>query len=186
MVLTVKDFEKLQGALTDAHLDYQLELIDGEIHVMGLSDVVSSYVIAQLARLLGNWVVPRRLGFVLESSGGFSLPNSNLRGPDVSFVSATKLQRLPRTFANIVPDLIVEVKSSTDRLKPTREKIQMFLSLGTQVGILVDPDKKILEVYRLNLETVVLGEGDILTVPELLEGWELAVSELWPPVFDEE
>ena len=61
----------------------------------------------------------------------------------------------------------------------------MFLSLGTQVGILVDPDKKILEVYRLNLETVVLGEGDILTVPELLEGWELAVSELWPPVFDE-
>ena len=152
---------------------------------MGLSDVVSSYVIAQLARLLGNWVVPRRLGFVLESSGGFSLPNSNLRGPDVSFVSARKLQRLPRTFANIVPDLIVEVKSSTDRLKPTREKIQMFLSLGTQVGILVDPDKKILEVYRLNLETVVLGEGDILTVPELLEGWELAVSELWPPVFDE-
>ena len=144
MALTVKDFEKLQGALTDAHLDYQLELVDGEIHVMGLSDVVSSYIIAEFVSILRNWVKPRRLGFVLESSGGFNLPNSNLRGPDVSFVSARKLQRLPRTFANIVPDLIVEVKSYSDRLKPTREKIQMFLSLGTQVGILVDPDQKVL------------------------------------------
>ena len=44
----------------------------------------------------------------------------------------------------------------------------------------------VLEVYRHNLEAMVLGEGDILTVPELLEGWELAVSELWPPVFDAE
>ncbi|OCQ98522.1 hypothetical protein BCD67_08030 [Oscillatoriales cyanobacterium USR001] len=186
MELTVKDFEKVQVALSEAHLDYQLELVDGEIHVMGLSDVVSSYVIAQLARLLGNWVVPRRLGFVLESSGGFILPNTNLRGPDVSFVSAVRLPQLPRSFANIVPDLIVEVKSATDRLKPTREKIQMFLSLGVQVGILVDPDRKLLEVYRQNQELLILNERDILTIPELLEGWELAVSELWPPVFDRE
>ncbi len=35
--LTVKDFEKVQVALTEAHWDFQLELVDGEIHVMGLS-----------------------------------------------------------------------------------------------------------------------------------------------------
>jgi Uma2 family endonuclease len=52
------------------------------------------------------------------------------------------------------------------------------------VGILIDPDKRTLTVYRLNQSPVTLGDKDTLTVPELLPGWELAISELWPPVFD--
>jgi hypothetical protein len=31
----------------------------------------------------------------------------------------------------------------------------------------------------------VLGDGDVLTLPDLLPGWEVAVSELWPLRFDE-
>jgi hypothetical protein len=34
--------------------------------------------------------------------------------------------------------------------------------------------------------SLVLNNGDILTLPELFPGWELAVSELWPPIFTEE
>lgn len=35
--------------------------------------------------------------------------------------------------------------------------------------------------YRLKLV-----DGDRLTVPDLLPGWEVAMSELWSPVFDQE
>ena len=32
----------------------------------------------------------------------------------------------------------------------------------------------------------IIKNGDILTLPELFPGWELAISELWPPIFTEE
>ncbi|MGK7875314.1 MAG: Uma2 family endonuclease [Xenococcaceae cyanobacterium] len=185
MSLSIEDLEKLQVTLTEAHLDYQMELVDGKIIIMGLSDYLSEEVIAQLIYLLKLWVNPRKLGRVTGSSAGFRLPNGDLRGPDVSFVCASRLRHSPRAFAKIVPDLMVEVKSATDRIKPLEEKIQRFLELGAQVGILIDPDKQTVTVYRNSGEPTVLRDGDILTIPELLPGWELLIAELWPPVFEE-
>lgn len=46
------------------------------------------------------------------------------------------------------------------------------------MGILIDPDKLLVTVYRSNLEPVVLKDNDKLTIPELLPGWELAIKEL--------
>jgi Uma2 family endonuclease len=79
---------------------------------------------------------------------------------------------------------MVEVKSKTDRVKPLVKKIELFLELGAVVGILIDPDKRTLTVYRPNQSPATLCDGDTLIVPELLPGWELTISELWPPVFD--
>jgi len=181
MQLTIKDFEKLQEVLAEKHLDYQVEMVDGKIIVMGLSDYVSEEIIATLARLLGNWVIPRQLGRVTGSSAGFKLPNAtkDLRGPDVSFVSADRMRRSPRDFADLVPDLMVEVKSKSDRIKPLEEKLLQFLELGTQVGMLIDPDKQTVTIYfRDDRQPVVLGNGDAIALPELLPGFEVPVSEL--------
>lgn len=83
----------------------------------------------------------------------------------------------------MVPDLVVEIKSQSDRIRPLQEKIQLFLNEGA-IGILIDPDKLTVTIYRLNSEPVVLNDGDILTIPELFTEWELPISELWPPVFE--
>ena len=182
--LTVGDLEQLQGILCEAHLDYQLELVDGKIIIRGPSDIVSSEIGAEFGRLLLNWVKPRKLGRVFESSGGFILPNSDLRAPDVSFVTASRLKQSKRYFAELVPDLVVEIKSQSDRLKPLREKIQSFIELGAKVGILIDPDKRTVTIYSPKAEPVVLRDGDIISIPELLPGWEIAVTELWPIDFE--
>ena len=182
--LTVADLEQLQGILCEAHLDYQLELVDGKIIIRGPSDIVSSEIGAELVSLLRNWVKPRKLGRVFESSGGFILPNSNLTAPDVSFVTADRLKQSKRYFAELVPDLVVEIKSQSDRLKPLREKIQSFIELGAKVGILIDPDKRTVTIYTPKAEPVVLRDGDIISIPELLPGWEIGVTELWPIDFE--
>jgi Uma2 family endonuclease len=182
--LTVADLEQLQGILCEAHLDYQLELVDGKIIIMGPSDIVSSEIGAELVRLLLNWVKPRKLGRVFESSGGFILPNSNLTAPDVSFVTADRLKQSKRYFAELVPDLVVEIKSQSDRLKPLREKIQSFIKSGAKVGILIDPDKHTVTIYTPTAEPVVLRDGDMISIPELLPGWEVPVTELWPIDFE--
>lgn len=102
----------------------------------------------------------------------------------MSFVRADRLKTSKRDFVELVPDLMVEIKSKSDRIKPLVEKIQLFLQLGSTVGILIDPDKLTLTVYRLNQEPIVLQDNDKLTLPDLLPGWELVVSEIWPPVFE--
>jgi Uma2 family endonuclease len=130
MTLTVKHLLQLQEILQEKHLDYQLELEDGKIVIMGPSDVYSSEISARLIWLIMNWVNPRNLGRVFDSSGGFILPNTDLKAPDVSFVRAERLRQSPRYFAQMVPDLIVEIKSQSAQIKPLEEKIQLFLTLG--------------------------------------------------------
>jgi Uma2 family endonuclease len=41
-----------------------------------------------------------------------------------------------------------------------------------------------LTVYRRDRDPVVLKDNDTLTLPDLLPGWELAISEFWPPEFE--
>jgi Uma2 family endonuclease len=188
MSLTIADLEQLQ----QEHPDWQMELVEGNIIVMGPSDYESDEIGTRFSTFLNVWVMPRNLGRVTGSSAGFILPRltidnttkRNLRAPDVSFVVAHRLKRTQRDFVELVPDLMVEVKSKTDQIDKLEEKIQMFLSLGTAIGILIDPDQLTLTVYRLNQEPKVLQDGEVLTLPELLPGWELAISDLWPPVFE--
>jgi Uma2 family endonuclease len=40
--------------------------------------------------------------------------------------------------------------------------------------------------HRAQGTPTVLGNGDILTLPELFPDWELPIRELWPPIFTEE
>ncbi|MEG4251488.1 Uma2 family endonuclease [Microcoleus sp. AT3-A2] len=184
-MMTLKDLEKVQKTFKEAGQDYQVELESGRIIIVGPSDIVSSEIGIRLSAFLFVWVNPRRLGRVFDSAGGFILPDANLTAPDVSFVRAARLRQSPRYFGELVPDLVVEIKSQSDRIKPLEKKIHNFLELGAQVGILIDPDEETVTVYRQECEPIVLGNEDILTVPELFPGWELPIAELWPPIFTE-
>ncbi|NDJ21216.1 Uma2 family endonuclease [Nostoc sp. B(2019)] len=188
MSLTITDLEQLQSE----HPEWQMELVEGKIIVTGPSDYESEEIGTRLITFLNNWVMSRKLGRITSSSAGFILPSieegdserRNLCAPDVSFVRADRLKKTKRDFVELVPDLMVEVKLKSDRIKPLEEKIQLFLQLGSVVGILIDPDKLTVTVYRLNQTPVMLQNGETLTIPDLLPGWELAVSELWPPEFE--
>lgn len=183
MALTTKNLEDVQRRLED---DYRIELIDGEIFLMSPSGYESDEVASEFSAQLRNWVRPRQIGRVTGAGAGFNLPNSDTRAPDVSFVKAERLRRSPRSFAELAPDLMVEVKSPTDNLKKLQAKIQAFLEQGTQVGILIHPEQRWVEVRRLGKAPVRLQDGDILTLPDLLPGWQVQISELWPPVFEDE
>lgn len=184
--MTVKDVEQVQAAFSEAGLDYQIELEDGRISIVGPSDIVSSEITSRLIAFLFAWVEPRRLGRVFDSAGGFIMPDTNLKAPDVSFVRAARLRQSPRYFAQLVPDLVVEIKSQSDHIKVIENKIVKFIELGAIVGIAIDPDEETVKIYRSTGEPTLLENGDILTIPELFPGWELPVSELWPPIFTEE
>jgi Uma2 family endonuclease len=186
MAMSLDDVEKLQAL----YPEHQIELREGKIIIMSPSDSVSGEIGIRFGALLGTWVYNHNLGRVLDSSTGFRMPNGDLLSPDVSFVSREQLKQNPRTYASVVPQLIVEIKSSRDRIRGIEEKIALFLSQGTQVGILIDPDKYIVRVYRTgglskNADTgesipqvTTLGDGDMLTLHELFPGWEVPITSL--------
>jgi Uma2 family endonuclease len=143
------------------------------------SDEVASRVNGKLF----TFVDERKLGRVTASSAGFTLPNSDIRSPDVSFVKAERLRISPESFAPLAPDIAVEVKSPTDLLDKLREKLDIFLEQGTTVGILIHPQQKWVEVRRLNQEAIILKGTDVLTVEDVLPGWELPLEDIWAPEF---
>ncbi|WP_333433600.1 Uma2 family endonuclease [Microcoleus sp. MON2_D5] len=69
---------------------------------------------------------PRRLSRVFDSAGGFILPDANLTAPDVSFVRAARLRQSPRYFGRLVPDLVVEIKSQSARIKPLEKRLRIL------------------------------------------------------------
>jgi len=182
MTLTVDDLEQFQRQ----HPNYRLELVDGAIIVMSPSGFESDEIAAAIVAQLWSWVWPRKLGRVTASSAGFKLPNAtaDTRAPDASFVKADRMRRTTEDFADLVPDLIFEVRSKTDDLDALRVKIRQFIDFGTTVGALVDYRTQTIEVYRNQGDVVILRDGDRFTAPELLPGWEMEVSSIWAPEFD--
>jgi len=115
----------------------------------------------------------------------------DLLSPDVSFVSHARLKRIARAYLTVVPELIVEIKSSSDRIRGLEEKIALFLRQGVQVGILIDLDKKAVSVYHSTgittddreeaiFQKTTLRDDDSLAILELFPGWEIAITNFWP------
>src|SRR6185312_12722920 len=166
------DVEKLQAL----YPNHQVELRDGKIILMNPSDGVSGEIGAHLGALLGTWVYNNNMGWVLNSGTGICIPNGDLLSPNISFVSRERLKQIPRTYLSVVPELIVEIKSSRDRVRELEEKIALFLSQGVQVGILIDPDTHIVSIFRSGgpgkhadtgepvSQVVILRDGDTLTI----------------------
>ena len=174
MSISFHDVERLQALYPDR----QIELREGKLIIMGPSDSVSGEVGARFSMLLSTWVYTYNLGRILDSSTGFRLPNGDLLSPDVSFVSRERLKHNPRTYLSVVPELIMEIKSSRDRLRELEEKIALFLDQGVQVGLLIDPDTHTVRLFhssRLSKDAksveaiphgTTLHNGDALTIPQ--------------------
>jgi Uma2 family endonuclease len=56
----------------------------------------------------------------------------------------------------------------------------MLMAMGMPVGIFIEPEiEQTVTVYQQGQPEMVLRDGDVLTISELLPGWELPIAELW-------
>lgn len=160
--------------------DHDVEVRDGEYVVVAPHDWVSSNVVVQFTALLNAWVRPRKLGWVFESNGGIQFDDGDKRAADVTYVSRERLPQVPHRFGRVVPELIVEVRSSKQSEGAVRRQIASLMEKGVGIGVYVDPGQRVVEILRANAEPVVLRDGDWFEIPELLPGFGFAVEELWP------
>ncbi|HTV72431.1 MAG TPA: Uma2 family endonuclease [Candidatus Acidoferrales bacterium] len=88
--------------------------------------------------------------------------------PDVAYVSFARLPRgLPedaRERPRVAPDIAVEIWSPRDRESTLREKIELFLSNGTTVVIVVYPQERSVAFHERGRMTTQEAQG-VLAVP---------------------
>ncbi|MCS6919811.1 MAG: Uma2 family endonuclease [Fimbriimonadales bacterium] len=115
-------------------------------------------------------------GFVIETPEGKSV-----LGPDAAFIRKERIPPdLPDTgFCRIAPDLVVEVRSPDDTLSQIQEKAREWLAGGVQIVWLIDPTRRVVEVWRPNQPVRTLTDADTLSGEEILPEFEMAVRELW-------
>lgn len=127
------------------------------------------------------WNEEAGLGVAFESSTGFTLPNSAVRSPDVSWIAQGRWNALSEAqqakFAPICPDFAIEIRSESDRLKDLKAKMEEYRDNGCRLGWLIDRKGKAVHIYRLdgNVE-IKTGESVELSGEEVLPGFSMMLE----------
>ena len=99
-------------------------------------------------------------------------------GPDVSFVSAERVDRTDEHYYDGPPDLAVEVLSPSDRKGYVERKLAIYLETGTRSVWLVNPRRRTVEVISSLADRRMLHEDDEL-VDDTVPGFRVKVSEIF-------
>ncbi|MEQ1744282.1 MAG: Uma2 family endonuclease [Saprospiraceae bacterium] len=128
---------------------------------------------------LGLWNRRTKLGKVLNSSTLFKLPDGSKRMPDAAWVSLEKHQQISaeerKSFARLVPDFVIEVRSPSDRLKTLQTKMRsVWIANGVRLAWLLNPETRQAWVFRADgSETHITDFEQTLSGEDVLPGFEL-------------
>jgi Uma2 family endonuclease len=178
--LTHEEFEKL----CQDNPDRSFELTaTGELIVMTPVGGESGNYESELGIDLGNWNRQTRLGKTFSSSTIFVLPNAAERSPDAAWVELSRWEALTpeqrKKFPPLAPDFVIELRSASDRLPPLREKMAEYRANGVRLGLLIDPKKKQVEIYRQGQESSILESPTEIDCNEVMPGFILSMSAIW-------
>ncbi len=154
------------------------ELVDGQIVVSPAGTRHGLVSLGLAARLL-NFVEANDLGYVLESSTGFRLPGGNVRSPDASFVAKERFASgVPDGFADVPPDLAIEVLSPDDRPRAVLDKVGEYLQAGVRLVWVIDPKAGRAVVYRSLTDVRDLRAADDLDGEDVVPGFRCSLAEI--------
>jgi Uma2 family endonuclease len=162
------------------------ELVDGQLverNVSTLSALVEGLVYVKVQ----PHVAANKLGLVWPGTLGFQCfpghPNK-VRKPDVSFVKASRITKelLETGHFPLAPDLAVEVISPGDLAHEVAEKIEEYRDAGVSLIWVIEPELRIVDVYRKDGTVSRLRESDELSGEDVLPGFHCPVAELFPEI----
>jgi Uma2 family endonuclease len=165
--------------------DYRIERTHtGEIVIQMPTGGDTSSLNFELLGLFYAWVHQNNTGKGFDSSGGFILPSGAVRSPDLSWVKKDRLDALTaedrKKFIPLCPDFVVEIRSSSDALRPLQRKMNEYIANGTQLGLLIDASKKRVHLYRPGQATQVLDHPATISCEPELSGFILETTMLFP------
>jgi len=138
---------------------------------------------AKLNQQLANWTDADGTGIEFDSSSGFTLANGAKISPDATWIKLERWNTLTpfqqEKFAPIVPDFVVELRSSSDSLKDLQEKMQQYIDNGVRLGWLIDRKQRRVYVYRPGVPVEVRENPETVSGSPELPGFVLNLGRIW-------
>ena len=147
--------------------DKRVELVRGVLVVREPAGGRHGTVTVTLTIRLGAHVERTRAGQLFAAETGFTLASGpdTVRAPDIAFVRRERLpDPVPAGFPDLAPDLVVEVLSPGDRPGEVLAKVADWLSAGTRLVWVIDPERHVARVYRSD------GSETLSTADQALDG----------------
>lgn len=179
--LTPQDFAELCEANQELRMERSAT---GEVIIMPPTFPWTGKQNFGLLGQLWAWCDRTGLGVGFDSSTGFTLANGAVISPDASWVSkerweALTLSQQQEEFSPLVPDFVVELRSSSDTMKKLRDKMQEYIANGVRLGWLIDSQNKRVEVYRPMQNIEVLDSPATLSGEDVLPEFVLDLNKVW-------
>jgi Uma2 family endonuclease len=108
------------------------------------------------------------------------MPAGNVRSPDASFVARGRFpeDRVPEGFADVPPDLAVEVLSPDDRPRAILDKVGEYLQAGVRLVWVIDPKAGRAVIYRSLTDVRELKGTEDLDGEDVLPGFRCSLGEI--------
>ena len=136
-----------------------------------------------LTTAIFNWATENDLGRVTSNDSFVKTRTEpdTVRGADVCYFSFDRLPRgpFPDGLLEVSPDLVVEVRSPSDRWTRVLAKAVEYLDAGVRAVVLVNPQDESVIVYRDSQVQQTFHRADTLTVPDVLPGFTFPVARLF-------
>jgi len=172
--------EEFMALPDDGH---RYEVVDGVLVDMGNSGALHRYVCSLLLSALMGYILPKKLGVILDSSTAFTMQNGSRRSPDISFFAKARLQgitELPTGFLDGAPDLCVEVLSPGNTVEEIDNKIVEYFENGARLVWVINLRQQYVLVYRSSQEPDrLLKSTDSLDGEDVIPGFSLPVTDLF-------
>src|SRR5213078_1972868 len=143
--------------------DKRSELVRGVLVVREPAGSRHGLVTMNLGAELAVYAKQTGAGGVYAAETGFKLASNpdTVRAPDIAFVTRERLPPPATTgYPALAPDLAVEVLSPGDRPGEVLARVADWLSAGTRLVWVVDPERRLARDYRHDgSEAIVTAEG---------------------------
>ena len=157
------------------------ELVNGEIVEMPPPGPKHGSVTLRSGMIFQGFGDRTGLGHAMSNDSVVVIDDHHVRGADIQYFQEA---RWPRAKVGdepppVPPDLVVEVRSPSDRRSEVLAKVAEYLRAGVATVLILQPKPRTVSVYRDDADVDVLGESDALeNLPEL-PGFRCVVSEFF-------
>lgn len=159
---------------------------EGDLLVMPPNYTLTGVRNGEIFGQLHAWTQRDGRGIASDPSTGFVLPSSARRSPDAAWTAKARVRALApemlHRYWHLCPDFVIELRSPSDRLPVLRAKMEEWLANGAALGWLIDPDRRVVEVFRQGEAVQVVEDCASVAGEGPVAGFVLELAAVWNPL----
>lgn len=174
--LSAEEFFKLHGG------ESNVDLVRGQVVRYPMPGAEHGYVCLNAGSILREFVRANKLGRVMGNDTLIRLSGETARGADVCFLSFARWpadQKLPKGMLEVMPELVIEVRSPSDLWTDALGKMLDYIRAGVTVVVILDPATESASVFRSGTRQDTFEKDEALVIPDVLTGFAVPVARLF-------